>query len=99
MDRLQAARVAVGRPFRINSAHRCWRHNLAVGGVPGSAHRRLAADISLIGHNRFDVLTACKAVGFTGFGYYQTFLHVDLGRKRFWYGGEYSKRIWLNGNS
>mgnify|MGYP003667875523 CR=1 FL=1 len=24
------------------------------------------------------------AVGFKGFGYYQTFLHVDLGRPRFW---------------
>jgi len=93
-DRLQRARTEINRPVRINSAHRSWRHNLAVGGAPKSQHRKLAVDIALCGHDRFALATACKAAGFTGFGYYQTFLHVDLGRPRFWFGGAVSKRIW-----
>ena len=94
-DKMQAARTALGRPLKVNSAHRSFWHNISVGGAPNSQHKRLAVDISLRGHDRFKLLTAFKAVGFKGFGYYQTFLHVDLGRKRFWYGGEYSKKSWI----
>lgn len=93
-DRLQAARTAVGKPFKINSAHRSWRYNLSVGGAPMSEHKRLAVDISLRGHNKFALRDTLRAAGFKGVGMYQTFLHVDLGRKRFWYGGEYSKKAW-----
>ena len=95
-DRIEAVRQTLGRPIRINSGHRSWRHNLAVGGAPKSEHRRLAVDISLAGHDRLDLLTACKAAGFTGFGYYRTFLHVDLGRPRFWFSGDASRDIWLS---
>lgn len=93
-DKVQAVRTALGKPININSAHRSFIYNLQIGGAVRSEHKRLAVDISLHGHNRFDVLAACKAVGFTGFGYYQSFLHADLGRKRFWYGGKYSKKAW-----
>lgn len=93
-DKLQAVRRALGKPIKLNSAHRSWRHNLAVGGAPRSEHKRMAVDISLRGHNRFHLLAACRAAGFTGFGYAQTFLHVDLGRKRFWYYGKLSKKAW-----
>ena len=90
-DKLQRARISVGKPFKINSAHRSYRYNLSVGGAIRSQHKTLAIDISLKGHNRLHVLAACKLVGFTGIGYYNTFLHVDLGRERFWYGaGAYS---------
>ena len=98
-DRIQAARAAVGKPFKINSAHRSWRYNLVVGGAPNSEHKRLAVDISLRGHDRYLMRSILKAVGFTGMGYYQTFIHADLGRKRFWYGGEFSKKAWSNGNT
>ena len=93
-DRVQTARTAVGKPFKINSAHRSWRYNLAVGGAPKSEHKRLAVDISLRGHDKFMLRDALRAAGFKGIGMYQTFLHADLGRKRFWYGGEYSKKAW-----
>jgi len=94
MDRLQKARDINGRSFHVLSAHRCSLHNAHIGGAPFSQHLRLAVDISLYGHDRHALVEACKSAGFTGFGYYQTFLHIDLGRKRHWYGGPKAKLLW-----
>ena len=94
MDRLQAARRQSGRPFHILSAHRCSLHNANVGGAPFSQHLRLAVDISLYGHNHRNLYLACKLAGFMGFGFYQTFLHIDLGRARHWYSGQKAKALW-----
>ena len=58
MERLQAARNEVGRPFHILSAHRCSLHNARIGGAPLSQHLRLAVDISLHGHNKRALRTA-----------------------------------------
>lgn len=91
---IQAARNDVGRPFHILSAHRCSLHNARVGGAPLSQHLRLAADISLRGHDRFELLAGCRRAGFTGFGFYNTFLHIDLGRPRHWFGGQKAKDLW-----
>jgi len=44
----------------------------------------LAADIQIIGKDKNLILQLAKDLGFNGFGYYRTFLHVDLGRKREW---------------
>ena len=85
-DALQRARDLAKVPFKINSGHRCRIHNARVGGAAKSMHKWIAFDISVVGRNRQVILKACKDAGFTGFGYYQTFLHVDLGRPRFWYG-------------
>ena len=93
-DKLQAARTALGKPLVINSGHRSFRHNISVGGRPDSQHKKMAVDVSLIGHNRFDVLLALRAVGFKGFGYYVNFIHVDLGDRRFWYGSDDARRSW-----
>ena len=95
LDRLQAARADVGRPFTINSAYRDPIYNALKGGAPLSSHKAgHAFDIALAGHDRDELLAACRRAGFTGFGYYQTFLHVDCGRPRFWYAGERSKALW-----
>ncbi|PHS40898.1 MAG: peptidase M15 [Robiginitomaculum sp.] len=94
MDRLQQARKTVGRPFQIFSAHRCALHNARVGGAPLSQHLKLAVDIGLYGHNPPLLHRACRDAGFRGFGFYQTFIHVDLGRTRFWYGNIKAKKIW-----
>lgn len=94
MDRLQAARNQVRRPFQILSAHRCSLHNARVGGAPLSQHLLLAADISLRGHDRFALRDACFRAGFTGFGYYSTFLHIDLGRERQWFGHQRARDLW-----
>lgn len=94
MDRLQAAREAVCRPFHILSGHRCALHNARVGGAPLSQHLQLAADISLYGHDRHYLRAACQRAGFSGFGYYTTFLHIDLGRPRQWYGNQRARDLW-----
>ena len=94
IDRLQLVRSNLGKPIKINSGHRCLRYNLKIGGAPLSEHRKLATDLSLRRQDRHLLYKLCKLAGFTGFGYYQTFLHVDMGRRRFWYGGPVSKEIW-----
>lgn len=94
MEALQCARSDVGRPFHIVSAHRCSLHNARVGGAPLSQHLRLAADIDLAGHDRIELLVALQRAGFRGFGFYQTFIHVDLGKSRQWYGSSKAEKLW-----
>ncbi len=94
MDKLQKARDQIGRPFRIYSAHRCGLHNARVGGAPLSQHLKLAVDIGLKGHDPRKLYQTCRAAGFTGFGFYTSFLHIDLGPRRAWYGNQKAKRTW-----
>ena len=94
MDALQAARDRVGRPFRVLSAHRCALHNARVGGAPRSQHLRLAVDIGLRGHDRRALHRALREAGFTGFGFYTTFIHADMGPERSWYGSTKARRQW-----
>ena len=94
MDRLQLARNFAKLPFRIHSAHRCSLHNARVGGAPLSQHLRLAVDIGLGGHAPETLFHHCQAAGFTGFGFYTNFLHIDLGPKRSWHSNAEAKKIW-----
>lgn len=94
MGRLEASRRLAGRAFHILSAHRCALHNARIGGAPLSQHLRLAADISVHNHNRRALLQACRRAGFTGFGFYTSFLHIDLGRPRQWTGSQEAKTLW-----
>lgn len=86
LNALQEVRDIIGKPIRINSAHRCEIHNALVGGAPMSQHKLIAVDISLHGHDRHKVLDACVQAGFNSFGFYNTFLHVDMRKGRRWYG-------------
>lgn len=94
LDKLQTARSSVGAPFVILSGHRCSLHNARVGGAPFSQHLKLAVDISILGHDRQGLFRSCQLAGFTGFGFYNNFLHVDLGRPRKWWSGERAKQLW-----
>lgn len=85
MDALQKLRDMLGRPIIINSAYRDPAHNKAVGGSKMSMHLEgKAFDIALDGHDKVYLRNKAEKAGFTGFGYYNTFLHVDTGRERFW---------------
>lgn len=96
LDRLDLARLELGRPLVINSAYRDPIYNARIGGAPLSRHKvGDAFDISLRGHDRGELLELCRRVGFAGFGFYQTFLHVDGGAPRHWYAGERSKELWI----
>jgi len=77
LDGLEALRKIMRRPFRINSGHRCSVRNAVAGGAPRSFHRRIAADISLSGHDRHRFFRAAEKCGFTGVGRGRTFIHLD----------------------
>lgn len=93
-DAIQRARTMLGAPVVVNSAHRTWVHNIAVGGAPRSAHLWVAFDISTRKHNLATLYTVLRAAGFKSFGFYTSFIHVDLRPGRMWYGSKEAKAIW-----
>jgi hypothetical protein len=94
MYRLQFARTDANTSFKINSAHRCAIHNAMIGGAPMSQHKRMAADIGIRGKTGKIVESSCRKAGFKGFGYYASFLHVDMGSVRNWYSNKKARSIW-----
>lgn len=77
-DAVQYVRTYIGKPAFINSCHRCLLHNARVGGAPLSRHKLVAFDISIIKQDKKRVLEGCIKAGFNSFGFYGTFLHVDI---------------------
>jgi hypothetical protein len=97
LDALERLRAALGAPLHITSGHRCALHNARVGGAPLSMHKRLAFDIALSGHDRAQLLLAARRAGFTGFGFGQSFLHLDTrARPAHWFYGQRSKDQWTS---
>ncbi len=74
-----AARNKAGIPFVINSGYRTTAHNIQVGGVPKSSHTRgWAADTkALTIDQQAAIVRAGREAGFTRFGIYKTFIHMD----------------------
>jgi zinc D-Ala-D-Ala carboxypeptidase len=97
LDALERLRTALGAPLVLTSAHRCALNNARVGGAPLSLHKRLAFDIALAGHDPARLLAEAHAAGFTGFGFGQTFLHLDTrARPARWFYGTRSRRQWTS---
>lgn len=86
MDALQQFRTLIGRPVVINSAYRDPEYNKKVGGAPSSQHLLgRAFDIRITDKvTRADIHKFAKQAGFTGFGDYNTFVHIDTGPARYW---------------
>lgn len=86
MDALQKFRELVGVPVIVNSAYRSPAHNKAIGGALNSMHLYgKAFDIRITPQlSRTHIHTYAKQAGFTGFGDYNTFVHVDTGAPRYW---------------
>ena len=85
LDSLDILRSRFGGPLRLLSAYRSPYHNAFVGGAPLSRHLFAdAGDISIVGLDKFLIERLAKEEGFAGFGYYRTFLHIDLGQRRSW---------------
>ncbi len=87
LDRLQALRDRLGRPFIVRSAYRSPEHNRAVGGAKHSKHMEgTAFDIAMSNHDPAAFEAAAREAGFLGFGFYprSDFIHIDLGPKREW---------------
>ena len=85
LDRIDLLRRMLGSPIRLLSGYRSPYHNARVGGAVFSRHLKAdAGDLSTVGLDRKELLRLARSVGFTGMGYYNTFLHIDLGRPREW---------------
>lgn len=79
LAKLDEAREYAGIPFIINSAYRSPDHPLSIENPTSSHIKGLAVDISVKGsRERFLILDALFAVGFTRIGIAGTFIHVDL---------------------
>jgi len=80
---LDKLREDVGKPLIINSAYRDPIHNARIGGAPLSRHKvGDAFDISTNTTGNRDLFVDiiyqfAKDIGFHGFGFYKTFIHVD----------------------
>tara|TARA_R100000742_G_C4248778_1_gene67331 strand:+ start:404 stop:805 length:402 start_codon:yes stop_codon:yes gene_type:complete len=81
---LDKARDIAGIPFKINSGYRTIEHNATVGGVENSSHiAGLAADVHCTdSRERFVMIAAFIAAGFTRIGVAKTFIHVDLDKDK-----------------
>ncbi len=85
-ERLYVVRVLLGAPLIITSAARCLTHNIAVGGKPSSKHiLGRAFDIHFSANRQNErplFVELCKMAGFTGFGFADTFIHIDDAHKK-----------------
>lgn len=80
LRKLDVARDLSGVKFKINSGFRCPKHDLKLrDNKPNGSHPKgIAADIeALNSRQRFKILSALMAVGFTRFGIGKDYIHVD----------------------
>jgi len=103
LDAIQRLRAAMAAPLTIDSGHRCALHNARVGGAPLSQHKQLAFDVALAGHDPMRLQQEAHDIGFTGFGYGNTFLHLDTRvlpawrtRPAHWFYGKRSIEKWTS---
>ncbi len=88
LNMLQVLRIMWGKPLHLNSAYRDPEYNAKVGGATSSYHMKgQAFDVSVVGWTTAEkeaFKELAYEVGFTGFGGYDTFIHIDTGPTRFW---------------
>ena len=83
LARCQTLRDSFGHSIRVNTGHRCKKHNGAIGGSPRSQHLGgAAADLSCSDFRFPDLVVIAMAMDFAGFGIYLSpksggFMHVD----------------------
>jgi hypothetical protein len=97
LDAIQRLREAMNAPLIIDSGHRCAIHNARIGGAPLSQHKSLAFDVRLAGHAPMVLRARARQCGFRGFGYGNTFLHLDVrARPAHWFYGKRSIEKWTS---
>ncbi len=88
LDKLQSLRNAWGKLIHLTSAYRDPVHNARVGGAKLSQHKAgRAFDVRVAGwiaQEKAEFKELALAHGFTGFGGYNTFIHIDIGHPRKW---------------
>jgi len=88
MELLEKMREILGFPIYITSGYRCKNHNVEVGGSSISQHMEFATDIRPRFGNGFKqklgvMYNMARALRFTCIIYHDSFLHIDLRRKRY----------------
>lgn len=80
LNALHAMRVAYGKPIYLSSAYRCGLHPKEVVKEKAGTHNQgLALDIVVPwGADRMELLFIAKALGFRGFGFADSFIHIDM---------------------
>jgi uncharacterized protein YcbK (DUF882 family) len=82
MIRLNKARGLAGVPWIIDSGYRCLKHNAAIGSTSDNHVVGKAADIRCMeSYMRFTMVSCLEAVGMTGIGIAEDFIHADTNRK------------------
>lgn len=86
LEALVRLRTSWAQPITINSGHRCRLWNAHVGGAPASRHKYMAVDVRAprAYSQRKELYEAAREAGFTGFGFYSNWLHIDTYRARSW---------------
>ena len=86
---LQAMRTEYGKPLYLSSAYRCSRHPYEVNKPQRGRHNLgVAFDIKVTsGKERMEIVALAIKHGFKGFGFANTFIHIDMGSEDFrsWY--------------
>lgn len=85
MDKLQAFRTHLGKPFKINQpgllhrGFRSLRENFAINKWTYSYHcAGIAFDVTVPGLSMQELHDEAKKFGFTGLGLYSTWVHMDV---------------------
>lgn len=80
LERIEALRMACGRPVIITSGVRCAARNAEVGGVAWSFHKKgLAADLYCPGMGVGDLAERAQETGLNILPYYSSgYIHVEL---------------------
>jgi uncharacterized protein YcbK (DUF882 family) len=81
LDVLEDVREHFGKPVTVMSGHRCYAHNLSVGGATKSKHLLgIASDIKVkdISPNKVQEYVLNKYKDSYGIGKYAYFTHIDV---------------------
>jgi uncharacterized protein YcbK (DUF882 family) len=83
MAKLQALRMAYGKPMRITSGFRCAQHPIEAKKMKPGAHASgCACDVAVDGQQAYHLIRHALQLGFTGIGVNQKtsgrFIHLDM---------------------
>lgn len=71
----------MGKPLILSSAYRCPHHPVeAKKKRPGTGThcQGIAADVAVTGFDQVNLIAIARDLGFKGFGFANSFIHIDL---------------------
>lgn len=91
-ERVMLIRLAkeLGRKLEINCAYRTDQQNASTHGSATNSLHKCGQAFDLNARPTAEIVHAAKRVGFTGYGMYPNFLHIDTGAPRQWRGKGYT---------